>query len=69
MFSEKEVMVKIKTRPGLPGQKSDQPDYLYKAIPIHITMRLFIVARIPTDSIICFVKAHLYLDPFITGAI
>jgi hypothetical protein len=39
-----------------------------RLFPYQITMILFTVTKRPTDSIICFVKAHLSLDTFIIGA-
>jgi hypothetical protein len=44
------------------------PKTCIRLFPYQMTIRLFIVTKMPTNSIRCFVRAHLFLDTFIKGA-
>jgi hypothetical protein len=50
-------------------ENQTNPRACIKLFPLKMTMRLFNVTRMPIDSIVCFVKAHLNLDTCIIGAI
>lgn len=44
------------------------PSACIRLFPYQTTIRLFTVTKMPTNSIICFVRAHLSSDAFIVGA-